>query len=193
MQVLFCCVKLLTGETTCIESMTRFARVRCVDNLGVGQMDLYNISINSPEVCEVDCARDPHCKSFVYDSRQRTCSHYREKVSHSSSYHDQKYFLIYETRDRCGPSPDEECYRITQGKKTYSGRKVTTESGLTCQHWATNDPHYNLYTNPDLYPDTSMAAAENFCRVLDDSTNPWCYTMDRNVRWDYCAVPLCLN
>jgi len=75
------------------------------------------------------------------------------------------------------------------------GTVSRTVSGRLCQAWAANTPHepHENYFDDDLYPDGSRVAARNFCRNPGDgySEGVWCYTTDRNKRWEVCDVPLC--
>jgi len=41
----------------------------------------------------------------------------------------------------------------------------------------------------ELYP--YLVLASNWCRNPDGDTQPWCYTAERGVRWNYCDVELC--
>ena len=72
----------------------------------------------------------------------------------------------------------------------YTGRKVVTINGRSCQMWASQAPQtHTVFTN---LPDGSEANAANFCRNPDNEPNgPWCYTTDSTVRWEYCDVPFC--
>lgn len=52
-------------------------------------------------------------------------------------------------------------------------------------------PH-NHYTPPLIFPE--LDDAENFCRNAGGpEPAPWCYTTDKNVRWQRCDIPLCPN
>ncbi len=45
--------------------------------------------------------------------------------------------------------------------------------------------------HPD-YPPDHASAESNFCRNPDGKPGgPWCYTMDKNMPWEYCEVPYC--
>jgi len=47
-------------------------------------------------------------------------------------------------------------------------------------------------TSNAMYPDGSVAAANNYCRNPDGSAvGLWCYTTDPSVRWEPCDVALC--
>ncbi|XP_062582926.1 plasminogen-like, partial [Saccostrea cucullata] len=75
------------------------------------------------------------------------------------------------------------CYRNTLGR-FYTGKVNVTISGRICQPWGSQIPHNHkfgwLYTE------------ENYCRNPDDeSVGPWCYTMDKEKRWESCGIQLC--
>lgn len=66
----------------------------------------------------------------------------------------------------------------------YKGNIGKTSSGIQCQKWNSSKPH-----RPNVVPDKKN---HNFCRNPDhDSKGPWCYTRDRNTRWEHCSVPRC--
>lgn len=81
----------------------------------------------------------------------------------------------------------KDCYDGPRGRN-YRGSKSTTLSGLTCQAWASTTPHnhrfwQSRYGREDL--------VKNHCRNPDNEPRgPWCYTMNKNKRWEYC-LPQC--
>ncbi|XP_072512606.1 plasminogen [Salminus brasiliensis] len=79
---------------------------------------------------------------------------------------------------------------ITGDGSTYRGTVAVTESGKTCQTWASQFPHKHSRT-PDNYPCKGLE--QNFCRNPDTERRPWCYTTDPETRWEYCNVPSCGN
>lgn len=67
----------------------------------------------------------------------------------------------------------------------------TTSSGIPCQKWNSQIPH-NHYTPPPVFPE--LKNAENYCRNIGGQEPvPWCYTLDKDVRWQRCDIPLCPN
>ncbi|XP_019383042.1 PREDICTED: plasminogen isoform X2 [Gavialis gangeticus] len=70
----------------------------------------------------------------------------------------------------------------------YRGNIAITESGKTCQNWASQAPHKHART-PENYP--CKALDENYCRNPDGESRPWCYTTSKDVRWEYCSIPSC--
>ncbi|XP_055351268.1 uncharacterized protein LOC129597655 [Paramacrobiotus metropolitanus] len=77
--------------------------------------------------------------------------------------------------------PGVDCYRLKIPKcknlTAYSGTKSTTLSGRTCQQWDVNTPQYSY---------NHQLGSNNYCRNPDKDDGPWCYTMDKSVRWEYC-------
>ncbi|XP_053404721.1 putative macrophage stimulating 1-like protein isoform X2 [Mercenaria mercenaria] len=83
-----------------------------------------------------------------------------------------------------------DCYPATP--QEYIGRTNITKSGRLCQRWDSQSPHSHSYTDPQLYPDQSLAAANNYCRTPEPGDyDPWCNTMDPAEEWEYCNVHKC--
>ena len=79
----------------------------------------------------------------------------------------------------------ENCQKIGEdGKagKDYKGKVATTISGRKCQKWSEQTPHTHKWGNEGNH---------NFCRNLDNHNGVWCYTTDKNKRWEDCDVPMC--
>lgn len=74
----------------------------------------------------------------------------------------------------------------------WKGNIRHTVSGKTCQAWVLDTPHQHSYHNI-AFPDGSEVEAENFCRDPMGEGQPWCYTVDPNVRWEFCPVPHCTS
>ena len=64
----------------------------------------------------------------------------------------------------------------------YEGNVAKTVSGLECQKWSEQKPHKHKFS--DL-------GEHNSCRNPDDHKGVWCYTTDKNKRWELCDVPKC--
>eukprot|EP00058_Branchiostoma_floridae_P019990 XP_002605480.1 hypothetical protein BRAFLDRAFT_92897 [Branchiostoma floridae] len=71
---------------------------------------------------------------------------------------------------------------------SYRGTATRTRSGRTCQRWDSQTPHGHDRT-PRNYPAGGLV--NNYCRNPDGWYALWCYTTDRNSRWEYCDVPSC--
>ncbi|XP_060069923.1 sushi, von Willebrand factor type A, EGF and pentraxin domain-containing protein 1-like [Ylistrum balloti] len=76
------------------------------------------------------------------------------------------------------------CRLSPQGTE-YRGEMNSTISGRVCQAWSDTTVHTHKY---EKFVDIE---ANNFCRNPDNETCPWCYTVDPDVRWELCPVPLC--
>ncbi|XP_029470685.1 muscle, skeletal receptor tyrosine-protein kinase isoform X2 [Rhinatrema bivittatum] len=79
------------------------------------------------------------------------------------------------------------CYR--DNGRFYQGSVSATASGIPCQKWSEQAPHLHR-RSPQVFPELSNSG--HYCRNPGgENDRPWCYTMDKNVRWEYCDVPLC--
>lgn len=62
-----------------------------------------------------------------------------------------------------------------------------TRAGITCQHWSHQWPNEHVKTHTN-FPNSGLGG-HNHCRNPDGMERPWCYTVDTDLRWDYCIVP----
>uniref|UniRef100_A0A8C8GJY5 Plasmin n=1 Tax=Oncorhynchus tshawytscha TaxID=74940 RepID=A0A8C8GJY5_ONCTS len=86
-------------------------------------------------------------------------------------------------------APSEDNCKVGNGG-TYRGPTSMTMLGVTCQSWSAQSPHQHASFTPESHPDKGMES--NNCRNPDNDVNgPWCYTTDRNQKWDYCQIPDC--
>ena len=88
----------------------------------------------------------------------------------------------------------EDCLATVQGQE-YKGKVNITRSGKVCQSWVQTTPHMHKFTWRSGFPDGSPAESSNYCRspTSGKTQGPWCFTMDADVPWQYCSVPLCRN
>ncbi|XP_064902424.1 muscle, skeletal receptor tyrosine-protein kinase isoform X2 [Columba livia] len=71
----------------------------------------------------------------------------------------------------------------------YQGWANVTASGIPCQKWSDQAPHWHRRT-PQVFPE--LSDAENYCRNPGgENERPWCYTKDPSVTWEYCSVSPC--
>ena len=78
---------------------------------------------------------------------------------------------------------------LYQDGSSYRGNISVTISGIPCQSWTEQCPH--RHTMNKTYPE--LKTAENHCRNPQGSgQRPWCFTTDRNKRWEYCEIPKCI-
>ncbi|XP_054542943.1 apolipoprotein(a) isoform X3 [Pan troglodytes] len=80
----------------------------------------------------------------------------------------------------------QDCYH--GDGQSYRGSFSTTVTGRTCQSWSSMTPHWHQRTT-EYYPNGGLT--RNYCRNPDAEISPWCYTMDPNVRWEYCNLTQC--
>lgn len=73
----------------------------------------------------------------------------------------------------------------------YQGTVNKTQSGLQCQAWESQFPH--KHNRPPLvFPEVQNSS--NYCRNAGgEETMPWCYTMNPDIRWEICDIPVCAN
>nr|XP_037856664.1 apolipoprotein(a)-like [Chlorocebus sabaeus] len=100
----------------------------------------------------------------------------------------------------------QDCYH--GDGQSYQGTSSTTVTGRTCQAWSSMEPHQHNRTTenyPNAYVINLTAATghecedterleqpiRNYCRNPDPVAAPYCYTMDPNVRWEYCNLTQC--
>lgn len=80
-----------------------------------------------------------------------------------------------------------EC-RMGKGQY-YLGNVNRTKSGIPCQRWDAQEPHDHIQP-PLVFP--QIMDGENYCRNAGgEEAFPWCYTVDKTVRWQHCDIPLC--
>lgn len=87
--------------------------------------------------------------------------------------------------------PDEVnlvCYNKSDSGASYRGNMNVTTTGFKCQSWSSQLPHGHTRT-AENYPNLGLEG--NFCRNPDGEERPWCYTMSRTRRWQYCPVLAC--
>ncbi|XP_033976926.1 plasminogen [Trematomus bernacchii] len=89
------------------------------------------------------------------------------------------------------PTPDSAQKDCKTGKgDTYRGVTSITVLGVTCQAWRAQSPQQHNSFTPQTHPTKGLEG--NSCRNPDGDVNgPWCYTTDRNKKWDYCQIPDC--
>ncbi|KAJ8308657.1 hypothetical protein KUTeg_013531 [Tegillarca granosa] len=56
--------------------------------------------------------------------------------------------------------------------------------GFVCMTWKYHSPHEHRYN--------FLEDNENFCRYADSEPKPWCYTINSDVRWGHCTIPMCI-
>ncbi|XP_072182245.1 uncharacterized protein [Diadema setosum] len=95
------------------------------------------------------------------------------------------YCDIGEAQTTCQAVGPGECY-IQPRARDYRGLVSVTRNGRTCQRWTLQAPHQHSRT-PANYPNAGLGD-HNYCRNPDNVNTAWCYTIDRNRRWEYCDI-----
>ncbi|EAA04776.2 AGAP006988-PA [Anopheles gambiae str. PEST] len=87
---------------------------------------------------------------------------------------------------------EEVTYDCRMGNgRFYLGTVNVTSTGIPCQKWDSQEPHSH-HKPPLVFAE--LQDAENYCRNAGgEEPTPWCYTMDKTVRWQACDIPLCPN
>ncbi|XP_052805089.1 uncharacterized protein LOC128234707 isoform X2 [Mya arenaria] len=81
---------------------------------------------------------------------------------------------------------------ITDSTK-WQGLVNHTETGLECQRWDVDIPHDHNYHHDTFAGGQNQHEAGNYCRDTRGEGQPWCYTTNPNVRWQYCGIPHCTS
>ena len=100
-------------------------------------------------------------------------------------------FFYIDTRDylnKGGSFGEAMTNPLSNKGKDYRGTLNKTKSGYTCQNWTSQSPHKHGNT-PQKKPNSGLGN-HNYCRNPDGESTIWCYTTDKNKRWDYCDVSM---
>lgn len=81
-----------------------------------------------------------------------------------------------------------EC--MTCNGEGYRGPMDHTMSGKECQRWDLQKPHKHRF-RPERFSDKGLD--DNYCRNPNGRTKPWCYTLDPDKPWEYCAIKECVH
>jgi len=83
--------------------------------------------------------------------------------------------------------------KTTKIGREYAAHVNVTENGLSCQMWADQTPHdHGMKKYEHRFPEKSLHLARNYCRNPDlTEGGPWCYTLDADIRWQYCSIKCC--
>uniref|UniRef100_A0A8C5PBS8 Macrophage stimulating 1 n=1 Tax=Leptobrachium leishanense TaxID=445787 RepID=A0A8C5PBS8_9ANUR len=133
------------------------------------------------EVCANQCWALLDCRAFNYNWKSRSCRllPWTQK-SVDVDLQRNVHYDLYQKKDyarRC----------MVENGQTYRGTVSVTQSGKNCQRWGSKFPHDHKYS-----PSAGNSLEENHCRNPDnDAKGPWCYTMDKNVRYETCGIQKC--
>lgn len=85
-----------------------------------------------------------------------------------------------------------ECYNISSSN-LYSGRRNCGLSGTECQAWNVQIPHTHGHVDAD-FNEGDINLVKNYCRdPLGSKGQPWCFTTDINIQWEYCEIQQCID
>ncbi|XP_072033372.1 plasminogen-like [Amphiura filiformis] len=85
------------------------------------------------------------------------------------------------------PEELEGCY-VGGESADYRGFVSVTVSGIPCQKWTSQSPHYHKFY-PEHYAYSGIGD-HNYCRNPDNGEGgPWCITTSTDPSWDYCDIP----
>jgi hypothetical protein len=112
-----------------------------------------------------------------------------ESAGSSKQPDDFKYPYICEAKSKI------PCFQSKTGKgRDYRGSLAYTTDGATCQRWTRRYPHDHtgIVTGNVTADLLEGIGNHNHCRNPRGlRQRPWCFTMLRDVEWQYCDVPLC--
>uniref|UniRef100_A0A6Q2XQS4 Hepatopoietin-A n=1 Tax=Esox lucius TaxID=8010 RepID=A0A6Q2XQS4_ESOLU len=117
-------------------------------------------------------------RAFFFDHQNRKChllpfDRFMDGVQKEHRVN----FDLYEKKDYV-----REC--IIGSGVNYKGRRAVTKAKIPCQSWTESFPHEHTLGKKDL--------RGNFCRnPKNESSGPWCFTTDPEVRHQECGLPQC--
>ena len=80
---------------------------------------------------------------------------------------------------------------VTEIGQEYAGDLAVTFTRATCVKWSDVLSSSSSLNDGNLFPDASVADAENFCRNPDKKgSGPWCYT-SLSGDWESCGIIMC--
>ncbi|XP_072276384.1 hepatocyte growth factor-like protein isoform X1 [Pyxicephalus adspersus] len=132
-------------------------------------------------VCARKCSDLLDCRSFDYNLKTHSCRllPWTQNSPLVTMVKNVNYD-VYQKKDYV-----REC--VVGDGATYRGMTSQTSKGKTCQHWRLKFPHDHKY-----FPTAQNGLDENYCRNPDkDARGPWCYTTDKNVRYQSCGIKKC--
>ncbi|CAB9496738.1 Hepatocyte growth factor-like protein [Seminavis robusta] len=88
----------------------------------------------------------------------------------------------------CYVDTPNTCGSADKKQADYRGTISITVSKLPCQDWAAQEPQKHDKT-PEKFPQSGLT--KNYCRNPDGAEKAWCYTTNKDKRWEFCAVPTC--
>ena len=87
------------------------------------------------------------------------------------------------------PKEDTKCKESLTGKgEDYRGCQDRTISGKLCQTWDKDAPHKRNDQTKNAYKNKTFGVGDHrYCRNPDGNKGIWCFTEDKNKRWEECS------
>lgn len=129
----------------------------------------------------LNTTNENHEELKQYYDKAGTLTHPKGGVS------DNKY-IFKKGSKFCNNIQEQTGENLTGKGADYRGKQNKTKGGYTCQNWNSDTPHKKNAANKKAYRDKKNGAGDhNYCRnPTGNHTNIWCYTTDKNKRWDDC-------
>ena len=91
--------------------------------------------------------------------------------------------------ENCQPLSNKKCNEDLFGDgSTYKGCQDKTVNGRLCQNWSKDTPHKKSDQNAKALKEKAAGLGDhNFCRNPDGEKEIWCYTADKDKRWEKCS------
>merc|ERR1719410_2756052 len=151
----------------------------------VNGMNIVRYADKSVSECTLLCNANPKCKAFEYgvayggkrgNYKARDCQLQSSANAANCNGADWNLDLYIK---RC-----DETLAGVKGAG-YRGCQTRTKSGRECMKWTVQSPHKHVNT-PAKKPNMGLGD-HNYCRNPDGHKTLWCYTTDKNKRWEECA------
>uniref|UniRef100_A0A4W4FKN7 Hepatopoietin-A n=1 Tax=Electrophorus electricus TaxID=8005 RepID=A0A4W4FKN7_ELEEL len=161
----------------------------CIVGSGVNYKGIKSVT-RSGISCQAWNVSVPHehnfkpAKHWKFDLRNNFCRNPDKDVSGPWCFTNSS-----ETRyQECGLPRCSEAVCMQCNGEGYRGPMDHTETGKECQRWDSQRPHKHKY-QPHRH--SGKGLDDNYCRNPNNDVRPWCYTMDKKTRWEYCNISVC--
>uniref|UniRef100_A0AAR2JRJ4 Hepatopoietin-A n=1 Tax=Pygocentrus nattereri TaxID=42514 RepID=A0AAR2JRJ4_PYGNA len=163
----------------------------CIVGSGVNYKGRRSVT-RSGVSCQAWNVSVPHEHNFKpakhrkYDLRENFCRNPDKDISGPWCFTNSSEIRYQE----CGLPQCSEVVCMRCNGEAYRGPMDHTETGKECQRWDSQRPHKHKY-QPHRH--SGKGLDDNYCRNPNNDVRPWCYTMDRNTRWEYCNISVCAH
>ncbi|XP_069765677.1 hepatocyte growth factor-like isoform X3 [Narcine bancroftii] len=188
------------------------SKTKGVKGKQIAQYDLYERKDYIRE-CIIGKGKNYRGTKSVTESGQ-TCQYWNSTIPHDHRFFPLNYWKNILQENYCRNPDDDEggpwCFTmnpkirqescaipqcsevecITCNGEGYRGPMDHTISGKECQRWDLQKPHGHRFL-PERFDDKGLD--DNYCRNPNGRARPWCYTLDPNTPWEYCAIKECVR